>query len=564
MNWFVTQLRTHPELAFFLTLGVGYLIGKLKIGYFQLGSVTGTLLTGVLIGQLGIAIGPDTKAIFFLMFLFAVGYRVGPQFIQGLKKDGLPQVFFSIVVCIGGLGVAYVAAKIMGYDLGYATGLLGGALTQSAVIGVGQDTINSLPDLSSELKTQYNNSIPVAYAVTYIFGTVVFAWFFSSFGPKILRIDLAKECKDYEAKLGEKMDEPGVLPAMQMNALRTYKITNGKFAHRKIAELESSFSPTPAFVTRMRHEGRVIDPNGNVIISPGDVVVVGSRSKDLVEHENEIGEEVYDSELLDFKVEILEVVMTNKEFLGKTLDQVVKEKGRDFRRNVLVRKITRIGHELPIHANLTLQAGDVVTLVGKLEDVERVGKTIGKPERPTDMSDMVFVGLGILLGGMVGLLTFKVGHVPLSLSASGGALIAGLLLSYWRATRPTFGLIPAAGLWILDSVGLCAFVGIVGIVSGPGFVAGIQEVGVSLLFVGIAVTFFTSAIAVFVGRYLFKFHPAILFGACAGSMTTTAALGAIQENAKSKVPVLGYTITYAVANTLKTIWGAVIVFLLMK
>ncbi|MDG0818271.1 aspartate-alanine antiporter [Bdellovibrio svalbardensis] len=563
MNWLFTQLKAHPELAFFLTIGVGYLIGKIKIGYFQLGSVTGTLLTGVLVGQLGIAIGADTKAIFFLMFLFAVGYKVGPQFIQGLKKDGLPQVFFAIFVCVGGLAVAYIAAKVMGYDLGYATGLLAGALTQSAVIGVGQDTINSLPDLSAELKTQYNNSIPIAYAVTYIMGTVVFAWFFSSFGPKILGIDLAKECKDYEAKLGAKMDDPGVMPAMQMNALRTYKITNGKFANRKVAELESSFAPTAAFVTRMRHEGKVIDPNGNVVIVPGDIVVVGSKSKDLVEHEKEIGEEVYDPELMDFKIEFLDVVMTNKEFLGKTLGDIVQEKGHDFRRNVMVRKITRIGHELPIQANLTIQAGDVLTLVGKLEDVERVAKTVGTPDRRTDMSDMVFVGLGILLGGLVGLLSFKVSNIPLSLSTSGGALISGLLLSYWRATRPTFGAIPAAGLWIMDSMGLCAFVAIVGLISGPGFIAGIKAVGISLLFVGIAVTFFTCAIAVLGGRYLFKFHPAILFGACAGSMTTTAALGAIQENAKSKVPVLGYTITYAVANTIKTIWGAVIVFLLV-
>ncbi|MBO9668150.1 MAG: aspartate-alanine antiporter [Bdellovibrio sp.] len=564
MNWFVAQLRAHPELAFFLTIGIGYFIGKLKVGYFQLGSVTGTLLTGVLIGQLGINIGPEAKAIFFLMFLFAVGYKVGPQFIQGLKKDGLPQVIFSAVVCVGGLLVAFAAAKIMGYDLGYSTGLLAGALTQSAVIGVGQDTINSLPQLSTELKTQYNNSIPIAYAVTYIFGTVVFAWFFASLGPKLLRIDLVKECKDYEAKLGEKMEDAGIMSAMQANAVRTYKVGKGAWANKKISDLEASFAPTPAFVTRMRHEGKIIDPNGNVVISPGDTIVIGSKSKDLVLHEDEIGEEVYDEELMNFNLEILDVVMTNKEFLGKTVAEIIKEKGSNFRRNVIVRKVTRIGHELPIQANLTLQAGDVVTLVGKLEDVERVSKMIGTPEHPTNMSDMVFVGLGIVLGGLVGLLSFKVGNIPLSLSTSGGALIAGLLMSYWRATKPTFGLIPSAALWILDSVGLCAFVGIVGLVSGPGFVEGIKSVGISLLFVGIGVTFVTSAIAVYVGKYIFKFHPAILFGACAGSMTTTAALGAIQESAKSKVPVLGYTITYAVANTLKTIWGAVIVFMLIK
>ena len=561
--WFVEQMRAHPELAFFLTIGIGYFAGKLKIGYFQLGSVTGTLIAGVIIGQLGIKIGADTKAIFFLMFLFAVGYKVGTQFIQGLKKDGLPQVFFSAIVCVAGLLVAFLGARLMGYDLGFSTGLLAGALTQSAVIGVGQDTINSLPNLSAELKTQYNNSIPIAYAVTYIFGTIGFAWFFASLGPKLLGIDLVKECRDYEAQLGAKMDEAGVLNAVSRDVVRTYKVTGPKYVNHKVSEVEGYFGKDPLFVTRMRHEGTVIDPNGNVVINEGDIVALSSRRKALVEHENEIGEEVDDEELTNFKMEVLDVVVTNKEITGKNLAELIALKGHEFRRNVMVRKITRIEHEVPIHENTKLQQGDVVTLIGKLEDVERVAKDIGVASRPTVMSDMVFIGLGILIGGLVGLLSFNVGKIPLSLSSSGGALIAGLLLSYWRATKPTFGQIPPAALWVFDSVGLGAFVAIVGLVSGPGFVAGIKEVGISLLFVGVAVTLVTSAVAVYVGRYIFKFHPAILFGACAGSMTTTAALGAIQEAAKSRVPVLGYTVTYAVANTLKTIWGAVIVFLLV-
>lgn len=562
MNWIADQLRAHPELAFYLTLGIGYLVGKLKIGYFHLGAVTGTLLTGVLVGQLGINIGADTKSIFFLMFLFAVGYQVGPQFILGLKKDGLPQVFFACIVCIGGLVVTYLAARIMNYDLGYSTGLLAGALTQSAVIGVGQDTINSLPGLTPELKSQYNNSIPIAYAVTYIFGTVGFAWFFARMGPKLLGVDLAKECKEYEAKLGAKETEEGVISAARPFAIRTFKVTNPEFANRRVADIEKKYASERMYVTRVRHEGRVLDPDGNVLIVPGDTVVMAGLRPSLVAHEKDIGEEVDDAELLNFKIEVLDVVVTNKEFFGKTLGELLKLRASELR-NIAVRKITRIENELPIQEKLQLNAGDVVTLVGRLEDVENLAKKIGDPSRPTKMSDIVFVGLGILLGGLLGILSFRVGKIPISLSTSGGVLMAGLLLSYWRATRPTFGKIPPAALWIFDSMGLTAFVGIVGIVSGPGFVAGIKEVGASLLLVGFLVTTATSAIAVFVGKYVFKFHPAILFGACAGAMTTTAAIGAIQEQAKSRVPVLGYTVTYAVANILKTIWGAIIVYLLV-
>ncbi|WP_413292933.1 aspartate-alanine antiporter [Bdellovibrio sp. HCB185ZH] len=565
MNWLFTQLKVHPELAFFLTLGLGYLFGKLKIGYFQLGSVTGTLIAGVIIGQLGIHIGPDTKAIFFMLFLFAVGYKVGPQFVQGLKTDGLPQAIFASIVCVGGLLIAFGVAKFMGFDLGYSAGLLAGALTQSAVIGVAQDTINGLPNLAADAKAQYNNSIPIAYAVSYIFGTIGFAWVYSSLGPKLLKVDLVKACKDYEQKMGQKVDEPGVLSARLNNVVRTYKVTGKAFANKKVSELEASFGgqKTPVFVTRIRHEGTILDPNGNVIIVPGDVVAVSGNRKHLVEHENEIGEEIDDQELLDFKLEMLDVVVTNKAYFGKTAADIIRDKGMEFRKNVFVRKITRIEHELPLHENLALNAGDVVTLVGKLEDVERVAKEIGSPQHPTVMSDMVFIGLGVLLGGLIGLLSFNVGKIPISLSTSGGALIAGLLMSYWRATRPTFGQIPAAGLWVFDSVGLGAFVAIVGLVSGPGFIAGIKAVGISLFLAGIAVTILTALFSVYVGKYIFKFDPAILFGACAGSMTTTAAIGAIQEAGKSKVPILGYTVTYAVANTLKTIWGAVIVFMLL-
>lgn len=563
MQWLVQQLRAHPELAFFLTLGIGYFAGKLKIGYFQLGSVTGTLIAGVLIGQLGIKIGADAKAIFFLLFLFAIGYKVGPQFFQGLKKDGLPQVFFSVLVCVGGLLVAFLGAKIMGYDLGYSAGLMAGALTQSAVIGVGQDTINSIPSIANDLKEQYNNSIPVAYAVTYIFGTIVFAWFFSSFGPKIMGHNLVKECQDYETKLGGKMEEPGVTPAVREFVVRTYKVTGKAYVNRKIAEFEQSFAPERVNVAKMRHEGTVMDPNGNVIITPGDIISVAGNRKALIKHEDEIGEEVVDDELTNFKAESLDVVITNKFYTGKTAAEIITAKGESFRHLIAVRKVTRLEQELPLAPNLTLHIGDVVTIAGRKEEVEKVANEIGTATRPTNMSDMVFVGLGILLGGIVGLLSFKVGNIPVSLSTSGGALISGLLLSYWRATKPTFGLIPSAALWIFDSVGLAAFVAIVGITSGPGFVAGIKAVGFGLLFAGIGVTFFTSAIAVLLGRYVFKFHPAILYGCCAGAMTTTAALGAIQETAKSKIPALGYTITYAVGNTLKTIFGAVLVYMLL-
>ena len=124
MEWIINQLRVHPELAIFLTLFAGFWLGRLKIGKFSLGTVTSVLLVGVLVGQLNITVDGPLKAVFFLLFLFAVGYKVGPQFFRGLKKDGLPQVGFAVLMCIVSLVAPWILAKIMGYHIGEAVGLL--------------------------------------------------------------------------------------------------------------------------------------------------------------------------------------------------------------------------------------------------------------------------------------------------------------------------------------------------------------------------------------------------------------------------------------------------------
>jgi putative transport protein len=268
---------------------------------------------------------------------------------------------------------------------------------------------------------------------------------------------------------------------------------------------------------------------------------------------------VDDKALLDFPVQILDVVITNKVLAGKTLSELA---GHEFARGVFLRKLMRAGQEMPFTPGTSLDRGDVLTLVGAKRDVDRAAKEIGYADRPTNMTDMVFVGLGIVLGGLVGAVTIHVGGIPLSLSTSGGALMAGLVFGWLRSVNRTFGRIPAPALWILNNVGLTTFIAVVGISAGPSFVAGLKEAGLSLFVAGLVVTSVPLIIGVLMGKYIFKFHPGITLGAAAGARTTTAALGMIEDVAKSKVPALGYTVTYAVGNTLLTIWGLVIVLLL--
>jgi putative transport protein len=561
MQTITAFFKHYPELAIFLTLGIGYWVGSIKIGSFSLGAVTGTLLVGVVVGQMDIQISPTVKSVFFLMFLFALGYGVGPQFFRGLKSDGLPQVWFALIICVLCLVVTWACAKVAGFDAGTAAGLLSGSQTISAVMGVATDTINGL-GLTPEQKKTMLDHIPVAYAVTYIFGTAGTAWLLSSLGPKLLKVDLAAACKEYEAKMAGGKDTGG-LTAYRVFTGRTYKIGD-KLAGKTVGEVEASFGQYRVFIERLRRGGQIIEADPETRLERGDVVSAGGRHEALVEMgQKNIGAETEDRELLSVPVEVLEVVLTNKDVAGKTLgDFATSDAAKEFTRGAFLRKVERDGMELPINAGVKLDKGDHLFIAGAKKNVARVAAMLGYADRPTDQTDMVFVGIGILLGGIIGAQAIKVGGVPISLSTSGGSLIMGLIFGYLRSSYPTFGRISAGAQWFLSSVGLTTFIAVVGITSGPGFVAGLKNLGISLFIAGVVATTIPMVIGVYLGHYVFKFHPAINFGVNAGARVTTAAIGQITEAAKSQVPVLGYTVPYAVSNTLLIIWGIVIVIIM--
>jgi putative transport protein len=517
----------------------------------------------VLVGQLKITISPTVKSTFFLMFLFAVGYSVGPQFFRGLKSGGLKQVIFASVLALTCLLSAVLMGRIMHYDAGLTAGLLSGACTISAVLGVATDSINQL-GLSADQKKAMIDSMPVAYAVTYIFGTAGSAWILASLGPKILRIDLPKECAAYEAQMGGTSTEPGVISAYQELVVRAYKVSpNCRFVNKAVAEVETAFTPFRVFVERVRTDGHVLEAQPATIVHEGEVLAIAGRREPMMHMEESVGPEVDDRQLLDFPAEIVDVVVTSKDLPGQSLKDISSRDNGDHSRGVFLRKLTRAGIEMPFHPGTVLDRGDVLTIAGARRNVERAIEWIGYPDRSTDKTDMSFMGLGIAVGALVGTITIHFGHVPLNLSTSGGALIAGLLCGWLRSVHRTFGRIPEAALWVFNNVGLNAFIAVVGISAGPAFVSGLINNGLGLFMAGIVVTTLPFIVGLLLGKYVFKFHPAINLGACAGARTTTAALGAIEDAANSKVPALGYTVPYAVGNTLLTIWG-VIIILLMK
>ena len=555
MSYVVRTLRENPELAIFLTLAVGFLIGRLKIGTFQLGNVVGTLLAGVLIGQLDIKVDPVVKVVFFDLFLFATGYKVGPQFIRGLGKNALPQVALTVVLCVTSLAVTVTASKIFRYDCGTAAGLMAGAFTESTVIGTAGDTIQRL-NLPEAEKTRLLNNIPVAYAVSYLVGTGFVVWFLSSLAPRLLKVDLKAESLKLEKEItgGHELG-PGEPSAYREWDVRAYRLDR-KWDGTTVLDLEKTFAPERVFVERIHRGGRLFAAGPDTVLREGDIAAVAARRR-VLSGGIPIGAEVEDRDVLDFPAAVLDVVLTNPDLAERTLAEIDELHGR----GVALLKLARGGEEIPFVATTVFNRGDVLTLSGARRDVERAGKALGYIERPSEATDVVFLGLGIVVGGLIGVLSIKAGNVPLSLTASGGALIMGLVFGWLRSVRPTFGRIPEPALWVFDTVGLATFIGIVGLTAGPSFVDGIRRTGPSLLLVGLVVAVTPHVTALLFGSKVLKMNPVILFGASSGAGTVTAALRAIQDEAHSKLPVLGYTVPYAIGNILLTAWGPVIVFL---
>lgn len=565
MDWLINTLRDNSSIAIFLTIGLGFWIGKFKYKNFSLGTVTSVLLVGVLVGQLDIPIPGPVKSVFFLLFLFAIGFSVGPQFFRSLRGSGLKEVLFAVVVCVLVLITTIVAAKLMGYNLGEAVGLFAGSATISAAIGVGTDTISSL-GLDPEKSKAMINIIPVAYAVTYIFGTIGSAYLLSAVAPWML--GGLKKVREDTAALEAEMNrsslssDPAYINALRPVAFRAYKVTAELFSTpQSVAAIEEHFKEKGyrIFVERLRINGKLTDPTPQTMVGLGDEIVLSGRREYMIEDESWIGPEINDVELLNFPAEQLSVLISKKGAAGMTIDQLRSQK---YMYGITIKELKRADTPMPVMAQTVLQPGDTITIIGLGQEVNEAAPLLGYVDRPSQSSNFVLLGIGLTIGCLIGAIAITVGGVPVSLSTSGGALIAGLVCGWLRAKRPSIGNIPSQAVWVLNNLGLNTFIAVIGITAGPSFVSGIEQVGFSMFLVGIAVTTIPLLLSVLIGAKFFKFRPAINLGCCAGARTTTAALGAIQDSLGSSVPAMGYTITYAIGNTLLILWGVVMVLVM--
>ncbi|MFD8632761.1 aspartate-alanine antiporter [Streptomyces sp. NPDC059533] len=551
-------LTDHPELALFLCLALGYLLGKVRVGPITLGGICGTLIVALLLGAwTKIVIADDVKTVFFALFIFALGYLAGPQFFANLNRKSLRFFTLCLIELVSVLGIAYFLAKAFDLDVGTASGILAGAATESAVVGTATEAIGKLPDLTAEQISTYQGHVATAYTVCYLFGLVTIVIYTSQIMPMLLRVDL----RDASRSLWERMrgggagglqnDEREALPGL---VGRTYLVTHAD--GRTVGQLESDHGGRIT-VEAVQRGSRALTPDPGLELTLSDLVLVVGRRANTIEAGRAIGPETPGIPGLDTPLATSQIAVTDRAVSGKTLDRIQRDHP-ELRDGVYVTGVLRGEQHLPATPETVVERGDVVTMVGARADLNRIVKKIGTVAK-NDATDFIYLGFGIVLGSLIGQIAVSLGGVPLSLGTGGGCLVSGLLFGWFRSSRQTFGAFPPQAATTIKDMGLAVFIACTGLTAGPQAWPLLKEYGALLPFAGIAMVLVPATLSLVVGRKLLKIESPLLIGAIAGQQCSTPAITSVTQTARSSVPMLGYTVTYALSNFLLPLTGPILV-----
>jgi putative transport protein len=552
-------LHRYPELALFLTILLGVLIGRLHIEAFGLGSVVGSLLVGIVVGIFAKPeFPPLLRWSFFYLFLFAIGYSVGPRFFGGLRKQAIPQIVMAVILASTGVLTTVAVAYAFGFDEGVSVGLFSGSLTQSAALGTGLNAIANLP-IPDDIKAQLSANAPVGDAITYGFGDLWLILLITAIGPTLMRANLKAEAKLLESQLTGGAEPGGTLLGHGFG-VRGYRVENAAVCIG-VNELEDRYAAGRLSVQRLTRDGAPLSITPTTRIQLGDQIVVAAQRSVLLNAEREIGPEFDDAEIISVPMETITAVVTSSSVVGRTLGSVASD--RQFARGVYLESLHRGEQEIPRELGVSLQRGDVLKLVGSATDLARAAKWLGYIEADITKTDIAFVAGGIACGILLGLLNVKINGMPFGLGTAGSILVVGLLAGWARSHYPVFGAVPEASQRVLADIGLTVFIAIVGLTAGPHAVdAYIQRGGsffASIFFGGMIVTIIPSLAALITGRWIFRMNPLMVLAGVTGAQTCMAALNALRESSDSDIGALGYTVPYAIGNILLTMSGPVVV-----
>jgi putative transport protein len=579
MEWIHQIFTKSPEIALFLSLAAGYFIGQINFGKFQLGGVGGSLLAAVVISQFGVQIDNGVKSVMFAIFIYAVGYDSGPQFFNSLSRKTLREIAMAVFLAVSALATVLICAKLFGLNKGIAAGLAGGALTQSAIIGTAGDAIARLGLPLAETKA-LQSDVAIAYAVTYVFGSLGAIIVCVNILPKFMGQGLKEAAAEAEKGLlggSAAAHGPGQTSALPELVGRAYRVTGGGSgsvaageiagirggatgaAGRTVAQIELAASDMIT-VERIRRAGKAVEPRPDVMLQADDIVLVVGRREVMVAAASNLGEEVADTDGISVVMQNRQGVFTRKGMNHMTIAAVRTTVDRDLRHGVFVQAITRADQPLPILPETKLEHGDVITFYGSPQDTKRAVDAAGYELPVTNKTDFIYMGVGIVLGLLVGLIVVDVGGVPLTLGSGGGCLLAGLVFGWMRGKHPMYGVMPSAASQLMKDFGLAAFVAAVGLNSGLQAVVTVKESGITIFLLGAIVTIVPLVLTMLFGRYVLRYtNAALLAGALTGSRSANPAFGGVLDKAESAIPTVPFAITYALANVLLTLLGPLVV-----
>jgi aspartate-alanine antiporter len=555
MDWLKHLVQGTPELTLFVCLALGYLVGKLRVGPIQLGGICGTLIVALVVGLLDVSLNDQVKNIAFALFIFALGFTGGPQFFANLNRSGLKLGVLSLIEAVTVLALVLTLASIMDLDVGTASGIMAGSATESAVVGTASEAIGKL-GLNADTASTLQAHVATAYTVCYLFGLVTIVLFTSGLGPMLMRVNLRDSARALWQKMGGGDDNPAEAPAMPDVVGRSYQV--GPAAGQTVSQLEATL-PGRAAVEMVSRHGERVPVAGNLRLEPGDVALLVGRRDALVDAEARIGREQANGHGVALRLETREIVVTAADADRLTVGELRRE---DTMRGVFLTGLSRTDQQLPVADATEVRRGDALTTVGAATDLDRFTTRTGYAVPRSLATDFVYLGLGVTIGMLIGKLTIHLGSVPLSLGTGGGALLAGLVFGWWRSRHRMIGNLPPAAAAVMKDLGLATFIAAVGLSAGPHAGPLLRQYGVLLPFAGIGMVLIPALISLYVGHRLLKIEPPILMGAIAGQQCSTPAISAVTGVAGNSVPLIGYTVTYAISSILLPLTGPIVVGLI--
>jgi len=564
MEWFFGFLKTYPYVLLFFTVGLAVAIGRVTIKGYGLGWVAGAVVVGAGISIWASTYGVKlelnnfTKLMFYYLFMYGVGLRVGPSFVNSLNRDAIRFTILAILAPVIGLLIIVVGSGMLELPLGAAGGILAGSQTMSAAIGSAEQAITSgavaLPaGMTADAAT---GMIAISYGITYIWGTVGII-LIVKYLPRWWGANARAAAKKYEEEFGVKnVDEAG-LSGYRPGGLRAYRLENAAVVGKTIHQFREA---NPEYkIINVRRSEELLGADPELVLQKNDIIALGGRIEALTDKMGLIGPEVADANVLTVPLDQAEVLVTNPDAIGKTLKSY---RDSDFAGQVYLVKLERGGVPFPAGLETKLQKRDVLFLVGLKSAVQSAGQMLGIIARPGVATDLLTLSLGMILGFLIGMIEFPAFGSKVGLGNAGGLLLSGIIVASLSSRLRFFGNVPNAARNILEDLGLVVFVAIVGINSGAAVLSSLSgTLALKIFLLGFVACTIPPFIVWAIGYHYFKTNPAILMGAVAGARSHSGPCREAAAEIGSSVPWVGFPVAYAVSGVLLTVFGYVAVML---